>query len=171
MLILASTVTGCVSISAFAWLVCIPIGITSSAVGINICVITAVIKKCESITKKKKKKHCKIEVLLGKDKLNTIEVIISKALIDSCISNDEFVSVNNVLREDNEMKKKFWKFPSICYIKTMETYYVSCKKYTKNKNSNVRGTQQNRLMLLSNCAVCGNKNWTFIKNKELRNFD
>ena len=30
-LILASTVTGCVSISAFASLVCVPVGITSSA--------------------------------------------------------------------------------------------------------------------------------------------
>ena len=47
--------------------------------------------------KKKKKKHDKI-VLLGKDKLNTIEVLISKALVDSYISHDEFVSVNNVLR-------------------------------------------------------------------------
>ena len=38
--------------------------------------------------------------------LNTIEVLISKALIDLYISHDEFVSVNNVLREYNEMKKK-----------------------------------------------------------------
>ena len=45
--------------------------------------------------KKKKKKHDKI-VLLGKDKLNTIEVLISKVLIDSYISHDEFVSMNNV---------------------------------------------------------------------------
>ena len=47
--------------------------------------------------KKKKKKPDKI-VLLGKDKLNTIEVLISKALVDSYINHDEFVSVNNVLR-------------------------------------------------------------------------
>ena len=43
-------------------------------------------------------------MLLGKDKLNTIEVLISKALIDSYIIHDEFVSVNNVLREYNEIK-------------------------------------------------------------------
>ena len=48
-------------------------------------------------------KHDEI-VLLGNDKLNTIEVLISKALIDSNISHDEFVSVNNVLREYNEIK-------------------------------------------------------------------
>ena len=43
-------------------------------------------------------------MLLVKDKLNTIEVLISKALIDSYISNDEFVSVNNVIREYKKMK-------------------------------------------------------------------
>ena len=36
--------------------------------------------------------------------LNTIDVVISRTLIDSYISHDEFVSVNNVLREWNEMK-------------------------------------------------------------------
>ena len=84
LLILASMVTGCISISAFASLVYVPVGITSSAVGIKICAITAGTKKYKSIIKKKKKKkkkHDKI-VLLGKDKLNTIEVLISKSLID-----------------------------------------------------------------------------------------
>ena len=52
-------------------------------------------------------------VLLGKDKLNTIEILISTALINSYISHDEFVSVNNVLREYNEMKEE---------IKNRETY-------------------------------------------------
>ena len=60
------------------------------------------IKKYKSIIKKKKK-HDKI-ILLGKGKLNAIEFLISKALINSYISNDEFVLVNNVLREYNEIK-------------------------------------------------------------------
>ena len=55
--------------------------------------------------KKKKKKHDKI-VLLGKTKLDTIGVIISKALIDLYISHDEFVSVNNLLREYNEINEE-----------------------------------------------------------------
>ena len=38
-------------------------------------------------------------------------------------------------------------------IKTMETYCVSCKKYTQNKNSSLRRTQQNRLMLVANCGI------------------
>ena len=45
LLILASAVTGCVSISAFASLVGISEGITNSAVELNICAITAGIKK------------------------------------------------------------------------------------------------------------------------------
>ena len=56
------------------------------------------------IIKKKKKKHDKI-VLLGKDKLSNTEVLISKSLIDSYTSHDEFVTVN-VLREYNEMKEE-----------------------------------------------------------------
>ena len=45
-------------------------------------------------------------VLLGKAKLNTIEILIYNALINSHISHDDFVSENNVLRENNEMKKE-----------------------------------------------------------------
>ena len=53
----------------------------------------------------------------------------------------------------------------------MKTYCVSCKKNTANENSSVRITKQNRLMLLSNCTVYGKKKSTFIKNKELYNFN
>ena len=105
LLILASEVIGCNSISAFASLVCVPLGFTSSAVGLNICTIIAGIKKYKSIIKEKKKKHDKI-LVLGKDKLNIIDVLISKALISLYISYDESVSVNNLLREYNEMKKE-----------------------------------------------------------------
>ena len=52
----------------------------------------------------------------------------------------------------------------------METYCVSCKKYTANKKSSVRKTKQNRLMLLSNGAVCGKKTPTFTNNDILMIF-
>ena len=52
-----------------------------------------------------RKKHDKI-VLLAVSKLNSIEVLISKSLIDSGISHDEFVLVNNVLQEYNEIKEE-----------------------------------------------------------------
>ena len=85
LLILISAVSGCVSISAFASLADTFIGIVSSVTGLNICVITTGIKKCKSIIIKKKKKYDKISSL-AKFKLNSVEVLISKALIDSNIS-------------------------------------------------------------------------------------
>ena len=75
-LILVFTITGCASIFSFASLNGIAIGITSSAIGLKICAITAGIKKYESIIKKKN------------------------------ISHDEFVLINIVLKEYNEMKKE-----------------------------------------------------------------
>ena len=83
----------------------VPIGITSSAIGLKICAIAAGIKKYKSIIKKKKKKHNKI-VLLAKVELCSIEVLISKALIDSDISHDEFVLINNVLKDYYDMKEQ-----------------------------------------------------------------
>ena len=57
-LIIISTITGFVSISAFASLVGITIESTSSAMELKICVITAGIKNYKSVNKKKK--HDKI---------------------------------------------------------------------------------------------------------------
>ena len=101
--ILISTVTGCVSIFAFASLFGIAIGVTSSAMGLKIGVIIAEIKKYESTIKKKKKTHGKI--FLVKTKSNSIEVLICKALINSNNSHNKFVLVNNVLKEFHDMKK------------------------------------------------------------------
>ena len=69
----------------------------SSAIGLKNWAIASGIKKYKSIIKKKKKKHNKI-VLLAKSKLTGIEVLISKALIDSDISHDEFALINYVLK-------------------------------------------------------------------------
>ena len=44
-------------------------------------------------------------MFLGKVNSNTTEILISKALIDSYISFEEFVSINNVLRDYKEIKK------------------------------------------------------------------
>ena len=49
----------------------------------------------------------------------------------------------------------------------METYCVCCKENTTNKNSSVRKTEQNSLMLFSSFAVCDKKKLTFSKNQKL----
>ena len=61
-----------------------------------ICAIASRIKKYNSVIKKNKNKHDKI-VLLAKSILNSIEIVVSKALINSNISHDEFVLINNEL--------------------------------------------------------------------------
>ena len=82
----------------FSFLSGIPIGITSFAEVLNIWAIDQGIKKFESIIRKNKNKNQKI-ALSPNSKLNKIEVLISKSFIDSIISHDEFVSINNVLKE------------------------------------------------------------------------
>ena len=42
----------------------------------------------------------------AKSKLNNVEVLISKALINSNNSRDEFVLINNVLKEYYDMKEE-----------------------------------------------------------------
>ena len=74
-LIMGYAITGYISITAFASLVGISMGITNFAIRLKIFVI----KEYKSIIKKKKKKHNRI-VLLEKSKLNRIEILISKTL-------------------------------------------------------------------------------------------
>ena len=44
--------------------------------------------------------------MLGKSKLNRIEVLIFKALIDSIITHDKFVLINNAAKEYDNMKEE-----------------------------------------------------------------
>ena len=123
--ILVSKIAGCISISAFASLIGLAIGITSSAIGLKICEQAAGIKKCKSIIKKKKKKDHKI-IFLAKSKLNKASNKVSKALIDSSISHDEFVSTNNVLKEYNKMKEEIKKLKDL--IKFIEDFSLFMKQ-------------------------------------------
>ena len=54
-------------------------------------------------------------MFLAKSKLNKIEVLSSKALIDSVTSHDEFVLINSVQKKCNDMKEE---------IKNLETLSI-----------------------------------------------
>ena len=97
-LISASTITGCILIFSFTSLIGIPIGVMRSAIKLKFLQWLSIINSYKTIIKKKNKKHDRI-VLLAKSKLNKIELIIFKDLIDSVISLDEFFLINNVLKE------------------------------------------------------------------------
>ena len=99
------TITGCISISASVSLLGIPIGTMSSAIGLKICAIVVRFKKYNSIIKKKEKNYDKI-VLLAKTKLNSIEVLICRALVDLNISHDEFVLILRARTVLKFLKKK-----------------------------------------------------------------
>ena len=47
-----------------------------------------------------------------------------------------------------------------------ETYCLVCKKYTKNTNPKIVRNRQNRLMIQSNCLICGSKKSRFIKEQK-----
>ena len=73
--------------------------------------------------------------MLAKSQLNRIEVLISKALIDSNISHDEFVLINNVLKEFYDMKEEIKSYndtKQVCLIvwsveKMQKIKIQSCK--------------------------------------------
>ena len=50
----------------------------------------------------------------------------------------------------------------------MESYSLKCKKYTKNTNPQISSTSNDRIMILSKCAICTSKKSKFIKNQEAK---
>ena len=50
----------------------------------------------------------------------------------------------------------------------MKSYCLKCRKDTENINARVWKTSNNRTMILSKCAKCGNKKSRFIKNQEAK---
>ena len=81
LIVLSATSVG-VSIISFASVIGVPVGIASASFTLVFSLTTGIIKKLLSITRNKKKKLNKI-LVLAKYKLNSIEALISQALIDS----------------------------------------------------------------------------------------
>ena len=86
-LIVLSATSGGVSIISFTSIIGAPVGIASASFTLIFSLTTGIIKKLLSITRNKKKKHDKI-LMLAKSKLNSIETLISQALIDTEISHE-----------------------------------------------------------------------------------
>ena len=47
-----------------------------------------------------------------------------------------------------------------------ETYCLVCKKYTESTSPKIVRTRQNRLMIQSNCSICGSRKSRFIKEQK-----
>ena len=88
---------GMLSIASYASVVGTPAGIAGSSLTLILTIGTGVSKSLLKVTKKRKKKHNKI-IALAKNKLNTIDTLLSCALNDSEISQEEFT---NIITETN----------------------------------------------------------------------
>ena len=80
----------------------IPAEIASASFTSIFSLTTGIIKKLLKVTRKKKEKHNEI-VMLAKSKLNSIDILISQALIDLDISHEKFKAICNE-REDELSK-------------------------------------------------------------------
>ena len=94
-LIVLSATSSVVCIISSPSVVGTPVGIASVSFTLIFSLTTGIIKKLLSITRNKKKKHDKI-LMLAKSKLNSIETLVSQALIDLEISHEEF---NRIMKE------------------------------------------------------------------------
>ena len=100
-LIVLSATTGGVSIISFTSIIGAPVGIASASFTLIFSLTTGIVKKLLNITRNKKKKHDKI-LMLAKSKFNSIETLISQALIDMDISHEEFITI---LKEKDKYEK------------------------------------------------------------------
>ena len=91
-LIVLSATSGGVSIISFTSIIGAPVGIASASFTLIFSLTTGIVKKLLNITRNKKKKHDKI-LMLAKSKLNSIETLVSQALIDMEISHEEFITI------------------------------------------------------------------------------
>ena len=84
-----------------------PVGIGSASFLLTFSLTTGIIKTLLTITKKrkKKKKHDKI-LMIAKSKLDSIETLVSQALIDMEISHEEFNAIIREKQKYETMKKK-----------------------------------------------------------------
>ena len=91
-LIVLSVTSSGVCIISFTSIIGVPAGIASAYFTLIFSITAGIIKKLLSITIKKKKKHEQI-LMLAKSKYNSIETLISQALIDMDISHKEFITI------------------------------------------------------------------------------
>ena len=85
---------GTLSIVSYGSVVGTPAGTAGSSLTLIFTIGTGISKSLLNVTKKRKKKHNKI-IALAKNKLNTIDKLLSSALNDSEISHEKFTNIIN----------------------------------------------------------------------------
>ena len=103
-LIVLNATTEGVCIISHATVVGAPVGIASAGFTIVFSLATGIIKKLLSTTRNKKKKHDEI-LMLAKNKLNSIETLVSQSMIDMEISHEEFITILKQKGKYEKMKE------------------------------------------------------------------
>ena len=103
-LIVLSAASRGISIVSSANVIGIPAGVISASLTLVFSLITGIIKKLLKETRKKKKEHSKI-IMLAKNKLNSIESLMSQALIDLDFSYERFKKIVNEKEKYDQMKE------------------------------------------------------------------
>ena len=83
---------GTLNIASQATVIGIPAGITGASLTLIFTIGTGIKKSMLRVTQKRKKKHNKI-IELAKNKLNTVDTLLSSARNDSEISHEEFSNI------------------------------------------------------------------------------
>ena len=104
-LIFLSATSGGVSIISVISIVGVPVGIASASFTLIFSIAKGIIKILLKTTRNKKKKHDNI-LMLAKSKLNSTEILVSKALNDMDISHEEFTIILNEKDKYDRMKYK-----------------------------------------------------------------
>ena len=133
-LIVLSARNSGVSIISFASIVGAPVGIASASLTLIFSLTTGIVKKILNITRNKNKKHDKI-LMLAKNKLNSIETLISRALINLDISHQEFITILKEKDKYGKMKENLRSENEEYTIKKPSSIKLKILKIKKKKNS------------------------------------
>ena len=79
----------------------------------------------------------------------------------SLIEESKKIGINEIIKHNKIINTKILKYKknSSCYLK--------CWKNTESINSRISKTNNGKTMILSKCAICGNKRSRFIKKQEI----
>ena len=102
LIVLSETSSG-ISIISFTSVIAISAVIESVSFTLIFSLTTGIIKKLK-VARKTKQEHNKI-VMFAKRKLNSIETLMSQALIDLDISHEEFKTIANEKKNMSKLKK------------------------------------------------------------------
>ena len=102
-LLVLSAASGSICITSFFTVIGATVGIASASFSFAFSVVVGIVKKLLKTKRNKKKKHNRI-VMLARSKLNSIEFLISQALINFEFSHENCMTIINEKKNYLELK-------------------------------------------------------------------